>query len=259
MPSWDKHLFGKRRTPEDATPASLVAVRLKRLTLIHAFRIGPLVVIAVLLGTSAFGLISYFLFAWIVIPTSSRGAPPVFSMALEGLRKSWSPLSIVKFVTVLVGTWAFFRYLMPRIWDHSSTQRTRGSFVGERRWRRHYRKYVVLLVALLVIVATSGFVASWPGGLMGVALMLAGLGSAAAVIGATRRVGLSRHCISCQYPMGSWRKASTVCPECGNPWKEPWRACVGRHAVDWRWISAGVAMFAASLGLSACVAALISR
>jgi uncharacterized protein with PQ loop repeat len=41
------------------------------------------------------------------------------------------------------------------------------------------------------------------------------------------RRGTHLACAKCGYAMSSWRSAKPTCPECANPWKEPWNARVG--------------------------------
>lgn len=47
------------------------------------------------------------------------------------------------------------------------------------------------------------------------------------------RQGYGLSCAECGYAMGSWRRAASICPECGNEWKKPWKLVWGRRQFSW--------------------------
>lgn len=54
------------------------------------------------------------------------------------------------------------------------------------------------------------------------------------------RQGYGLSCAKCGYAVGSWRRAASICPECGNEWKKPWKVVWGRRQFSWSLAAMGV-------------------
>lgn len=107
--------------------------------------------------------------------------------------------------------------------------------------------WVVIIVA---VAASSGFQPKHATTLIALvgAWYLPWIGLMLIVLGWTHRRGTSVVCKRCDYPMVSWRGAREQCPECGNRWKEPWRACLGRRVTHRGFIAVGVSILLVGFG-----------
>ncbi|MCX5690740.1 MAG: hypothetical protein NTV94_13325 [Planctomycetota bacterium] len=68
------------------------------------------------------------------------------------------------------------------------------------------------------------------------------------------RRGTHLACAKCGYAMSSWRSAKPSCPECANPWKEPWNARVSIRVLHRR-----LAMFSIALLITSVVMLVVAQ
>ena len=242
------HLWGKRR--EQVRLATPVGLRMARMGNHRALTTIALTVAGYWSGSLA------FFGALIVVAGSSFVGKLPTSTLFEGTRefvisKGWklallaAVLSSLLFILPAAGRWYF---------DRSAASFPARDRAAERRGRRR----AAWIVGAMALAATGGLAAQVLSGRWEVACLLAGnvaggAGVSAVLIGLFTRQGSRVVCRKCGYPMGSWKRAADRCPECGNAWKEPWRAALGTRGVQWPMVGWGIAC----LGIAAALAVAI--
>lgn len=258
MPSmalWTRPIFGK--TP-DPTPASAVAVRCARIRNAAMFRALPVFNLGVWAGLMILSA-EFLLMGQLAVspflragPVATPGTPTRGSFLLEEIKtlQIWTWLGGAAVLAIL--SWGG-PLLMRWQFDRKAAKRTREKCRQERTARRA-SKWIIGAGAI-VVVALLGFAGfmHWQLACFGGAVIGAKFGTPIMAWGLVGRHGAKLVCARCDYPMGTWRGAGACCPECGNPWRETWRARFGVRAVDWNWVAVGGGMLVASALLMAAV------
>lgn len=175
---------------------------------------------------------------------------------LARIARHADPLSWLKLAVICAAVIWGLPWLIRRGFDHR-IRRMGGEDI--RSARRNRRRARTRRRQLGIIVATAAFVlslalAGWIFHSAALLFMLAvlsymaliGTGLNLIVWGWRSRVGTRIVCAKCDYAMGSWRAAADRCPECGNAWKEPWRARIGERRVRGRVIAMGALVLVVS-------------
>ena len=249
MSIWTKPLWGKAsKASGDAVERPRAsAVRMRHLAAATSLELVPWWIGVMLLAKGLLGLEILVLAGAVIVADSgvpsgqsSWAAINAFFKGLFGDGR-WASLLIVIAFTVWIMPW-----LMRIVVRHRIARMTReGVRTARRRQRRgRSRKMSVLAIsliaAMLVVMGVVSLVTrAWPVFVLFAALITNFAGMNMIIWGWRSRVGKRIVCAKCDYAMGSWRGAATMCPECHNAWKEPWRARIGERRVRGRVIAMG--------------------
>lgn len=248
MPWWDKHLFGKRRTPEELAPAGEVALRVHRASMNRGFREIPVVATAGLIGWNLWWIAITFAWFFLLMPVAPASR---LTMTLEEIRKQRPLWSLAKVLASIGFIWLWFRLLMPQlVGAFAPVGYTQRRASHNRHHRRSWRRFAWWGAMPILLVCVVGVGVDWRASAMMTSHALAFLGPALMAVGLTQRRGARLHCASCSYPMGSWRRAPERCPECGKLWKSTWGAIVGEKTFSRDLFATGVAMFVVAVMLA---------
>lgn len=216
--------------------ASPVALRCARIRAARGMDSIPAMFIGLLAGMGVFGAL---LLAAVSISTAPLGGSP--GASLQAIAKGISPAR----VSVYVASITLLAFLMPPflrwVYDRSTQRQTREWFANRKRSeRRAKRVLIVIAVLVILMLATMAVLVAWQAAVVPAAILCAKYGGMMLGVGLRARRGAHTVCARCDYPMGSWRAAPAQCPECGNAWKEPWRARFGQRGVNVRAVSVGL-------------------
>ena len=214
--------------------ASPVAVRCARLRTAPGVDASRLFIAATCLAPTL------WLVAFVSMAVSTTTAAPGGTLAaqLRGLAQVFTTRFGTFEALVVLGTLVLIVWLAPAVarlaLDHRMRSWTQAARARDRRVGR--RSNPILIAFLTVILLSPG------------AVMLFGDGPVAgAMLGsfiylkASLQLGVwaffdrrGRHlvCAKCGYAMSSWRSAQAACPECGNRWKDDWKARMGRRTLN---------------------------
>lgn len=208
----------------------------------------PAMLIGLLAGMGVFGAL---LLAAVSISTAPPGGSP--GASLQAIAKGISPARVVAYVAPIT----LLAFLMPPfmrwVYDRSTARQTREWFANRKRSERRARKILIAVaILMLLMLAAMAVLVAWQAAVVPAAVLCAKYGGMMVGAGLRSRRGVHTVCARCDYPMGSWRAAPAQCPECGNAWKEPWRARFGQRGVNVRAVSIGLScLVAAGLLLTA--------
>jgi hypothetical protein len=165
-----------------------------------------------------------------------------------------SASSVIAGVLIPVLVVLLFRPIGRLVLDRSIRSQTTAKRRAARTMRRRSRLVLFAVPSCLLglVGAFALLTHSWVPALMGVAHLLTPMGAVLLPLGLLNRNGARTVCGKCGYPMGSWRGAPDRCPECGNPWHDPWNARCGDRRIRGGVVLAG----ALCLGLAVTSAAL---
>lgn len=169
------------------------------------------------------------------------------SMARAGLamtvgeRTMWLARSLLSAALVALAVALVVRFLIPPLARIGHSRRLRkfpkamSPIQARRRMLRAMLMFVLIVVAGLVTLAAidaNMFV-------VGLAKQLGGIGALSIYLGVRWRTGDDVCCARCEYAMDT--APGPNCPECGNPWLDPWRARMGHRRVSPLWVAASIA------------------
>ncbi len=208
----------------------------------------PFFLIGTILGFVVFTAAFMVTLSITAVP-SGMGPFALVASALRNTQPARLALSATAFMLVVFFLPRFMRWMFERTLD----QLTAKTLHKQRRWRTQApRVFVVFAAVLAVLFCAASAFGTWQPVMIAAAKVVTGIGSVVIVTGLRSRRGVHTVCARCDYPMGSWRAASAQCPECGNAWKEPWRARFGQRGVNVRAVSIGLScLVAAGLLLTA--------
>lgn len=239
-----KPLFG--RAP-DSTPLTPVGVRCARLRMSTAIEKVQVAMFATILAQA----VTFADLAVLFLFRGSRVAGPrSFLDDVWRLIRGFGPSSIAAVVLFYIGA----SFVIPRTarWAFDrSANLTRERSRRERNARRNMSVVHRCLVPVAIVLVVVSFALAVPGGVAVTAVVAAIAGSFLIAIGLSNRRGVRKVCARCDYPMSTWRGSPDRCPECGTPWKEPWRARLGVRERRPRLIALGAGMIATSIAIAA--------
>lgn len=257
MSLWTRPIFGKAPDP---TPASAVAVRCARIRMAAMSRWLPIFNMGVWAGLLILNVEFVLMGQLAAAPFLGAGAPTTPGTPTR------ATFLLDQIKAIQIWTWlggaavlAIFSWGVPLLvrwhFDRTAGKRTRAMCRKGRKSRRGQNRVMWVLAIVCVVVPAPGFAIFAPWGVpcMFVAAIGAKWGTPVAAWGLLGRRGSELVCARCDYPMRTWRGAGACCLECGNAWREPWRARFGVRRVDWRWVALGGGMVAASALLMAAV------
>lgn len=249
------HLWGTRRT---VTPLSPVGERVARMRASRVIPIVRFLPLAILAGFVAQGG-AFMLVGPLVMPRVVGTAKPWIVQLADALGEiRWSAL--VGFCIAVV----WFGWVMPALirlgFDRSANARSVERRAEMRRGRRRapLMAMMMLLPYPILFAVTLAF-GQWRIALTIVLLAMLIGGPALMVLGCQRRANARVVCGRCQFPMGSWRGSGTACPECGQHWKEPWRAELGARRPHRDLLTLGATLYLLALAVPPVSAYLFVR
>jgi hypothetical protein len=224
----------------------------------NALDVMPWVMAAAMLGQALF-LAELVLLGVIGAPKGIQKGAALRAM-LEGFWKDASLSSALVTVAIVLSVLLSLRPIGRRVFDYKAARATQATQLAHRRKQRTARKVLIILVCLFVAAAVFiGVATKWEASLVILAEHAAPAGMFCVALALKHRKGKRLVCSRCDYMMGSWRGSPAQCPECNQPWHEPWMARLGTRQISRPMLATGLILISVSVAAAYAAGVLFGR